>query len=732
MKINKIKKFRSIRHKLVFLLSFSAVLAIFLSSASIFIYTLNSEKTQSVNNLVQLSNIVAKNLMAPIEFDDELSAENLLKSLKLNQNIEAAFLYKEEKGLFASYEKSKENKADRLNIVLNLYEKHTMKNRFDYIDRKYIVSGVPIYFDEEFIASFVIVSDTKAVEQTIREQFITQISVAFITILLIVLLAFRLEKIFTLPIFRLKNTMQKVSLTDDYTIHVKDKRDDEFQDLFDGFNNMIDITNENKQQLNERAQKILSLLNHAGQGFLSINKELIIDDEYSKECNNLLAKNLSGKNIAEILLQTKYDRDFFKESIEEVFNQDDEMLQECILSLLPVEIIRNKKALKIEYKIMNNERIMLVVTNITAQKKLEKKIKQEQETLKMIVEIVSDSEMFFDTKNEYERFIDSLSTFVDKKKMALDNINNIYRIIHTYKGAFSQLYMQKVVNTLHLVESDLSVMIQENKASNEELCKLLNTNDFKASLEKELKTISGILGEEFLRESKYIKINNEYLNELQSKIITFMDHEDINDTKYKDLFEKILNLSKVKLITILRPYNNLVNQLAKRLEKEIYRFEIVGDGDIVITEEYKPFLKTLIHVFRNSIDHGIESPETRVENQKDERGMVECIFEQIDNNIQITIKDDGAGIDKELVIKKAIEENILTEKDLHAINEKEIFDLIFHNQFSTKDEISDISGRGVGMNAVKVELEKIGGFVLVESEINVGTTFIFTIPYQEN
>lgn len=718
------KKFLSIRYKLVLLLSLSALVAILLSSIAIFFYALEKKQTQNINNLAQLTEILAENLTAPIEFDDDASAATLLKSLKLNQNIQGAFLYKNKDEVFASYEKQISLKESMQEKISRLYTKNSMNKRFEDVDSSYIIINVPIILEEEFIASFIIVSDTKEIIKSIKEQMITQLVVAFITILIVVFIAFRLQKIFTLPIFALRNTMIEVSQKNDYTLRVSDKRDDEFQDLFDGFNSMIDTIGTKNEQLNSYTQKISSLLNNAGQGFLSIGADLIIDDEYSKECISLLGDDLSSRDIADILLKTNHERELFRETIADAIGaKNDEMLQECILSLLPTEIILDRKTLKIEYKMIENEKIMLIITNITAHKKLENKIKTEQETLKMIVEIVSDSEMFFDTKREYEEFINSLESHVNNKKTPLSNVNEIYRIIHTFKGAFAQLYMQKVAHVLHDVESSLSLMIQESKITNENLLKLLKESDFKTSLTQEVETIREILGDEFLKESSYVKINFECLYELQEKVASYLAQEDVSTLEYKELFERILNLSKIKLINLLRPYNNLVNQLAVRLDKEIYPFEVIGDSNINITQEYKPFIKSLIHVFRNSIDHGIEDSETRVENVKDEKGTIQCSFEKKDDALYILISDDGAGISKEKLLQKAEELNLEVPKN--------IYELIFHDRFSTKNEITDISGRGVGMSAVKSELELLGGKVEINSEIGVGTTFVFTLPYED-
>lgn len=724
------KKFRSIRYKLVSLLSLSALIAIVLSSIAIYAYTYHNKKIQSIRELSQLTEILAQNLTASIEFNDEQSASDILKSLKLNANINSAFIFKKRKELFSFYVKNDENFTQMKEIVANIYFFNDFQERFEYIDSNHIVTVSPISIDGEVLGVFAIVATTKEMNTTLNEQLFTQFIVALISLGVVVFLAFRLQKIFTLPIFKLKDIMEKITLDKNYTLRVRGDRDDEFQSLYDGFNTMINTINEQNHQLLSFGQKVKNLLDNAGQGFLSFDENFVIESEYSKECVKLLSKNIAGKDISEVLFQKDNEhKELFINTIKSILEQNDEITKEFLLELLPSELILNKKALKIEYKILQDNKFMLVITNISAQKKLEKKIKKEQDILKMIVEIVSSNEIFFDIKNEYEAFIDSLAVCVDKNKTPLYNFNEVYRTIHTFKGSFSQLYMQNTAKFLHKVESEISLAIKENKMSNSNLEEILFRSDFKSVLDKELLVIENILGENFLEESNNVKVSSEFLGELQEKVSSILQTDTKNAQQYKDVFELILKLSRVKVINQLQPYSSLVERVASNLKKELYPFEVIGDKDITIEEEYKPFFKSLGHIIRNSIDHGIEDPEIRVQHNKDQIGTISCSFKKIDDTLQLIISDDGAGIDKVKILQKALENNIVSEEELKEISEAEIYNLLFHDYLSTKDEVSEVSGRGVGMSVVKAELNKIGATMEVKSTKNVGTTFIFSLPY---
>lgn len=478
----------------------------------------------------------------------------------------------------------------------------------------------------------------------------------------------------------------------------------------------------------EKTKKVTTLLNNAGQGFLTFNTDFIVDDEYSKECERLISSNIASQDISTLLFHKKEDIELFKTTLIHALQETSSIKRNAYLSLIPSIIILNKKALQLEYKILEDSKFMLVITNITSQKKLEKKIKQEQNIMKMIVSIISETETFYETKKEYINFIDNFKYRIDRSKTPLYNTNNVYRTIHTFKGAFSQLYMQDVVNFLHELESEISDLQKEMNHTNNDLIELLQNTDFHTSLEKSLNTLRNVLGDEFLETDSYLKVDLSDITDLQGKIEKILDGHEKNIPECVDVLSQIQHLASQKLTTLLNPYVAATQQLASRLKKEIYPLDIIGDSDILVQEKYKPFIKSLIHVFRNSIDHGIEFPEDRLYKNKDEMGTIFCSFKAENDKLSITISDDGSGIDVDKIKEK------LTNKGINTSNlsNEEVYEYIFDDNFSTRDIISDISGRGVGMSAVKGEIEKLEGEIKINSQKDVGTTFEFVVPFLEN
>lgn len=187
---------------------------------------------------------------------------------------------------------------------------------------------------------------------------------------------------------------------------------------------------------------------------------------------------------------------------------------------------------------------------------------------------------------------------------------------------------------------------------------------------------------------------------------------------------------KVRMVPIERVFNRfprMVRDLSKELNKEI-NLQMFGEETEVDRTVIDEIGDPLIHIIRNSIDHGIETPEERIRLNKPKEGNVILKAYPDGNSVVIEVIDDGKGIDVLKVKKKAVEKNLLTAEEAELLSEDDILSLLFQPGFSTSDEISDISGRGVGLDVVKNKIESINGSVEVETQENVGTKFIIRIP----
>lgn len=193
------------------------------------------------------------------------------------------------------------------------------------------------------------------------------------------------------------------------------------------------------------------------------------------------------------------------------------------------------------------------------------------------------------------------------------------------------------------------------------------------------------------------------------------------------LQEKVSDLRKTPLNHVFRPLQRTVRDLASTLGKQIQMLT-VGD-DLHIDHVLADVLnKCLIHMVRNSADHGIESPTIRESLGKPAVGTLRISAEEVNGEIHIAIQDDGKGIDPGIVRKKAIEKGLSTEQNLAAKSDGEILLLIFEPGFSTASEVTDVSGRGVGTDMVLKSVQAVGGRIVIDSKVGQGTKFQIVLP----
>lgn len=194
-----------------------------------------------------------------------------------------------------------------------------------------------------------------------------------------------------------------------------------------------------------------------------------------------------------------------------------------------------------------------------------------------------------------------------------------------------------------------------------------------------------------------------------------------------NLHESVMKVRMVPIESVVNKFPRMIRDLSKKLNKQM---ELVMSGEeteldrTVVDEIGDP----LMHLLRNSADHGLESAEERIKRGKPEVGTIFLKAYQDGNNVMIEVGDDGNGIDVEAVKAKAIERNIVTEEQAEKMSDKDIIDLLFLPSFSTAKKVSDVSGRGVGLDVVKSKIESLSGEVDVKSVLGEGSTWTIRLP----
>lgn len=244
-----------------------------------------------------------------------------------------------------------------------------------------------------------------------------------------------------------------------------------------------------------------------------------------------------------------------------------------------------------------------------------------------------------------------------------------------------------------------------------------------------LDLIMNLVGELIINQSRFIQIKNT-MNEKSSIQMIKADMEDAASELDRIAAQMQSSMMLVRMIpigTVFSRFPRMVRDLANNLQKNV-KMNISGEGTEIDKAIIELITEPLTHIIRNSIDHGIERPEIRSKKKKPREGIIQLRAYQRGSNIYIEVSDDGNGIDIELVKNEGLKRGLITQQQLVKITEKELYDLLFEPGFSTKAEITGLSGRGVGLDVVKKQVEKLRGSIEIESKLGVGTKFSIILP----
>lgn len=348
---------------------------------------------------------------------------------------------------------------------------------------------------------------------------------------------------------------------------------------------------------------------------------------------------------------------------------------------------------------------------------------------------------------EDEKFEDSF-TVLYSSKLSSDEVEKIVMEVSEIEKVEISIFdiSKATISKSESIESIKSM--DDNEAQFEELTKninLENKSDTKNDSNQD-KQAEGDAASKKNKTGKTVRVDIDRLDNLMnlvSELIivkTRLEDDEISSNQQNmndavEYLERITTslhdaVTKVRMVPVERVFNRfprMVRDLSKDLNKEIELFMSGEETEVdrtVIDEIGDP----LIHLLRNSIDHGIEIPEVRLEKGKKEKGRVNLNAYPDGNTVVIEVSDDGAGINVDKVKQKAIDKGLITAEQAREMDANKAAELIFAPGFSTADKVSDISGRGVGLDVVLTKIEALGGNVEIETEKDKGSRFIIRLP----
>ncbi|MCI4626367.1 MAG: chemotaxis protein CheA [Candidatus Magnetoovum sp. WYHC-5] len=244
-----------------------------------------------------------------------------------------------------------------------------------------------------------------------------------------------------------------------------------------------------------------------------------------------------------------------------------------------------------------------------------------------------------------------------------------------------------------------------------------------------LDNVLNLVGELVLARNRVMRVGTN----LESK---YPDNHDIAELSEANAFINLITtdlqlaVMKTRMQPVKKVFNRfprMVRDLARAMNKEV-ELKLVGEETELDKSIIEEIGDPLVHLIRNSIDHGVEMPKDREQKGKPIKGTVKLSAYQEGNNIVLSIEDDGKGIDVERLREKILEKELASEEELERQSQRELLEYIFLPGFSTAKQVTDVSGRGVGMDVVKTNISKLNGTIYIETEQDVGTTFLIKLP----
>jgi len=244
-----------------------------------------------------------------------------------------------------------------------------------------------------------------------------------------------------------------------------------------------------------------------------------------------------------------------------------------------------------------------------------------------------------------------------------------------------------------------------------------------------LDNLLNLVGELVIERIRLSRIGETFVGKYESDELT----RDLNDAVLQlskisdDLQEEIMKARMLPIKHVFNRFPRMMRDLAKETGKDI-DFVVQGEETELDRSVVEEIIDPLMHLLRNSVDHGIELPEERVKRGKERRGTVALSAFHAENHIMITVEDDGKGLDYERIKAKAVEKGLIGPDQSKTLGEEDAIELLFMPGFSTAEKVTDISGRGVGLDVVKTNLEKLNGAISVENRPDGGTKFTVKLP----
>jgi two-component system chemotaxis sensor kinase CheA len=476
-------------------------------------------------------------------------------------------------------------------------------------------------------------------------------------------------------------------------------------------------------ELKQVNQTLKAILNSLGQGFFTFNAEGDCGPVFTKACEDVLEGVPTGRKAWEMLGVPAGEIGQFKKWSESIFKEflpfDD--MKGLGQSLYPHS---QKRHVTLEYYPIRNaegaiQEIVVVATDKTSEFEAQKALEAERQYAGMIVKYTKNKDQFLQFLASVREGLKALQAFCASEMLG-EAMNESFRLLHTLEGeagTFSLGELRRLSRaSQHLLEpfKGKAKLEPEAQAQYKESLTVMQTS-FEAFLKANGELFRVPEGEVDRSVEMPMALINGFLEDLRKT-----PGAQALAGKFQEQF------LKVSIESCLRYFDSLVQMVAEKLGKKVHPIVIEGGDVRIYPEPYQKLFSNMVHAFRNAVDHGLEEPTEREWGGKDPAGTIRVKIASAGGRITMIISDDGKGIDPAVIREKL--KSKFPDRDFLEQSDDEIIQTVCMPGFSSRETVGEFSGRGVGLDALREEVLKIGGDLHIKSKVGEGTTLELSFP----
>ncbi len=490
----------------------------------------------------------------------------------------------------------------------------------------------------------------------------------------------------------------------------------------------------------EKTQAIRNLLNYTGQGILAFGDDYRIHNDYSAPCLEFFGEPIAGKNALELLFpgdspDAQKSRAATQELMDLLLSGTGTL--DLFEDFLPQEIELKARILSVGYRLIpsvghEGPRLMVLLDDVTRERQLTREVEDEKERHELILRVALDREGFLQFLRDAERLFQQLEEDLQVPLEQLD-LNAVMRHFHTLKGGGASYGLKLLAEHAHSLEESLEpVRRQTEELSVERVQELIGALPIlRDKLNEQLKVLKGTaLERDLTRNERSFQLSESRLHQLKHDFRTLLQEHNSSTELQNTVEATLTQLERQPLGPVLYKYATQARGLAERLGKQV-QVHVSGEAVEVRHTPLESLFSALVHLVRNAVDHGLESPEDRVAQGKPPEGHLWIEATLTGTCLELRIREDGRGVDVSQVKNRALEKGLASEEEVEQWSDAQALDCLFQPGFTTKAAVTATSGRGVGLDAVRDEVLRLQGKIDLQSTFGAGTEFRLQLPNEQ-